>query len=213
MKYYNFGKFLEVRFEIYNQFVDLLPQLESNKLFPIFLKLEFINILVVGGGNVALEKMSAIKKADKDAKVQLIGKDIIPELFELVNEMPNVIIYNREFENSDIVRQNLVISATDNKALQLQIKKVCEEKNILCNVADTPDLCDFYLSSVVQKGNLKIAISTNGKSPTLAKRIKEFLEESIPDEIDDLLLNMNNLRKKLSGNFEEKVIINSKVEN
>jgi siroheme synthase-like protein len=180
-------------------------RLESNKLFPIFLKLEFINILVVGGGNVALEKMSAIKKADKDAKVQLIGKDIIPELFELVNEMPNVIIYNREFENSDIVRQNLVISATDNKALQLQIKKVCEEKNILCNVADTPDLCDFYLSSVVQKGNLKIAISTNGKSPTLAKRIKEFLEESIPDEIDDLLLNMNNLRKKLSGNFEEKV--------
>jgi len=180
-------------------------RLDSNKLFPIFLKLEFINILVVGGGNVALEKMSAIKKADKDAKVQLIGKDIIPELFELVNEMPNVIIYNREFENSDIVRQNLVISATDNKALQLQIKKVCEEKNILCNVADTPDLCDFYLSSVVQKGNLKIAISTNGKSPTLAKRIKEFLEESIPDEIDDLLLNMNNLRKKLSGNFEEKV--------
>jgi siroheme synthase-like protein len=179
--------------------------LDSNKLFPIFLKLEFINILVVGGGNVALEKMSAIKKADKDAKVQLIGKDIIPELFELVNEMPNVIIYNREFENSDIVRQNLVISATDNKALQLQIKKVCEEKNILCNVADTPDLCDFYLSSVVQKGNLKIAISTNGKSPTLAKRIKEFLEEIIPDEIDDLLLNMNNIRKKLSGNFEEKV--------
>ena len=179
--------------------------IDSNKLFPIFLKLEFINILVVGGGNVALEKMSAIKKADKDAKVQLIGKDIIPELFELVNEMPNVIIYNREFENSDIVRQNLVISATDNKALQLQIKKVCEEKNILCNVADTPDLCDFYLSSVVQKGNLKIAISTNGKSPTLAKRIKEFLEESIPDEIDDLLLNMNNIRKKLSGNFEEKV--------
>lgn len=180
-------------------------RLDSNKLFPIFLKLEFINILVVGGGNVALEKMSAIKKADKDAKVQLISKDIIPELFELVNEMPNVIIYNREFENSDIVRQNLVISATDNKALQLQIKKVCEEKNILCNVADTPDLCDFYLSSVVQKGNLKIAISTNGKSPTLAKRIKEFLEEIIPDEIDDLLLNMNNIRKKLSGNFEEKV--------
>ena len=180
-------------------------RLDSNKLFPIFLKLEFINILVVGGGNVALEKMSAIKKADKDAKVQLISKDIIPELFELVNEMPNVIIYNREFENSDIVRQNLVISATDNKALQFQIKKVCEEKNILCNVADTPDLCDFYLSSVVQKGNLKIAISTNGKSPTLAKRIKEFLEEIIPDEIDDLLLNMNNIRKKLSGNFEEKV--------
>ena len=179
--------------------------LDSNKLFPIFLKLENINILVVGGGKVALEKMSAIKRSDKDAKVQIIGIDIIPELFELVGEMPNVIIYNREFENNDIVRQNLVISATDNKSVQLQIKKVCEDKGILCNVADTPDLCDFYLSSVVQKGNLKIAISTNGKSPTLAKRIKEYLDEIIPDEIDDLLLNMNSIRKKLSGNFEEKV--------
>jgi siroheme synthase-like protein len=178
---------------------------ESNKLFPIFLKLDSIHILVVGGGNVALEKMSAIKRADRNAKVQLIGKDILPELIELVSEMPNVNIFNREFENNDIIKHNLVISATDNKLLQIQIKKVCEEKGILCNVADTPDLCDFYLSSVVQKGNLKIAISTNGKSPTLAKRIKEFLEEIIPDEIDDLLLNMNGIRKKLSGNFEEKV--------
>ena len=178
---------------------------ESNKLFPIFLKLDSIHILVVGGGNVALEKMSAIKRADRNAKVQLIGKDILPELIELVSEMPNVNIFNREFENNDIIKHNLVISATDNKLLQIQIKKVCEEKGILCNVADTPDLCDFYLSSVVQKGNLKIAISTNGKSPTLAKRIKEFLEEVIPDEIDDLLLNMNGIRKKLSGNFEEKV--------
>jgi siroheme synthase-like protein len=179
--------------------------MESNKLFPIFLKLESINILVVGGGKVALEKMSAIKRADRDARVELIGKDILPELIELVSEMPNVNFQNREFENDDITKHKLVISATDNKLLQIQIKKVCEEKGILCNVADTPDLCDFYLSSVVQKGNLKIAISTNGKSPTLAKRIKEFLEEMIPDEIDDLLLNMNGIRKKLSGNFEEKV--------
>ncbi len=179
--------------------------MESNKLFPIFLKLESINILVVGGGKVALEKMSAIKRADRDARVELIGKDILPELIKLVSEMPNVNFQNREFENDDITKHNLVISATDNKLLQIQIKKVCEEKGILCNVADTPDLCDFYLSSVVQKGNLKIAISTNGKSPTLAKRIKEFLEEMIPDEIDDLLLNMNGIRKKLSGNFEEKV--------
>jgi siroheme synthase-like protein len=125
--------------------------MESNKLFPIFLKLESINILVVGGGKVALEKMSAIKRADRDARVELIGKDILPELIELVSEMPNVNFQNREFENDDITKHKLVISATDNKLLQIQIKKVCEEKGILCNVADTPDLCDFYLSSVVQK--------------------------------------------------------------
>jgi siroheme synthase-like protein len=73
------------------------------------------------------------------------------------------------------------------------------------NVADTPELCDFYLGSIVQKGNLKIAISTNGKSPTIAKRIKEVLNETIPDEINDLLNNMQSIRDKMSVDFAEKV--------
>jgi len=75
----------------------------------------------------------------------------------------------------------------------------------LVNAADKPDLCDFYLSSVVQKGDLKIAISTNGKSPTIAKRIKEVLNDSLPAEIDELLSNMQQVRNKLSGDFAEKV--------
>jgi precorrin-2 dehydrogenase/sirohydrochlorin ferrochelatase len=75
----------------------------------------------------------------------------------------------------------------------------------LINVADTPELCDFYLGGVVTKGDLKIAISTNGKSPTLAKRIREMLEEAIPENINDLLENLNKLRKSLKGDFESKV--------
>jgi siroheme synthase-like protein len=72
-------------------------------------------------------------------------------------------------------------------------------------VADTPDLCDFYLGSIVQKGDLKIAISTNGKSPTLAKRIKEFLNEIIPDDIQQLLDNLQTYRNTLKGDFQDKV--------
>jgi uncharacterized membrane protein YfcA len=72
-------------------------------------------------------------------------------------------------------------------------------------VADTPDLCDFYLGSVVKKGNLKIAISTNGKSPTIAKRLKETFNEALPDELDQVLDNMQSIRKKLNGDFDYKV--------
>jgi siroheme synthase-like protein len=178
---------------------------EQNKLLPIFIKLDTITILVVGGGNVALEKMTGIKKADPLARVKIVGKEIIDEIIELIKDMPNIVIDKKEFEISDLLNINLVISATDDRNTQVQIKKACEERGILCNVADTPDLCDFYLSSVVQKGNLKIAISTNGKSPTIAKRIKEVLEEVFPDEIEDVLQNINIIRKKISGDFSEKV--------
>lgn len=179
--------------------------MDSNHLFPIFIKLSSITILVVGGGNVALEKMMGIKRADINASVHLISKEISEDLLDLVRDMPNVIVNQKEFGISDITEYHLVISATDNREVQIQIKEACKNKGILCNVADTPDLCDFYLSSVVQKGNLKIAISTNGKSPTIAKRIKEVLDDSIPDEIEEVLQNINVIRKKISGDFAEKV--------
>ena len=73
------------------------------------------------------------------------------------------------------------------------------------NIADTPDLCDFYLGGIVTKGNVKIAISTNGKSPTMAKRLRQFFEELIPDDVDDLVINLNQYRKTLKTNFKHKV--------
>jgi siroheme synthase-like protein len=81
----------------------------------------------------------------------------------------------------------------------------------LVNAADQPELCDFYLGSIVNKGNLKIAISTNGKSPNIAKRLKETLHESLPEQLDDLILNLNKLRNQLSGDFKNKVHILNKV--
>ncbi len=66
-------------------------------------------------------------------------------------------------------------------------------------------MCDFYLGSIVNKGNLKIAISTNGKSPVLARRMREFLEQEIPDNIDKTLTYLNQYRSNLKGNFNEKL--------
>ena len=85
------------------------------------------------------------------------------------------------------------------------MKQIANAKGILVNVADTPDLCDFYLGSIVQKGNLKVAISTNGKSPTAAKRIKEVLHDALPEELDEVIENLHKVRNKLNGNFEYKV--------
>jgi uncharacterized membrane protein YfcA len=75
----------------------------------------------------------------------------------------------------------------------------------LVNIADKPDLCDFYLGSIVKKGSLKIAISTNGKSPTIAKRLRETFTETIPNEMDHVLDNMQNIRNQLKGDFNYKV--------
>jgi uncharacterized membrane protein YfcA len=99
----------------------------------------------------------------------------------------------------------VVIAATNDGELNKYARQSAHDRKLLINVADKPELCDFYLGSIVQKGDLKIAISTNGKSPTIAKRLKEVLNESLPDELDITLQQMSELRNSLSGDFAYKV--------
>jgi siroheme synthase-like protein len=176
-----------------------------NDLFPIFLKLDRLNTLVVGGGNVALEKASALLRNSPAARVTLVAPMFRAETLEFLADYSQVVLCERGFELADLDGRDLVICATDNRTLHEEIKEVCTERHLLCNVADTPELCDFYLGSIVQKGDLKIAISTNGKSPTLAKRIRGFLEDVIPEEIQEGLEGMEAVRKTLKGDFQEKI--------
>ncbi|MEO1652077.1 MAG: bifunctional precorrin-2 dehydrogenase/sirohydrochlorin ferrochelatase [Bacteroidota bacterium] len=176
-----------------------------NKLFPIFIKLHQVNTLLVGGGNVGEEKLSALLKNSPEAHVTVVADRIKEEVFELAANHPNVIIFQRPFEWEDLEGKNLVILGTDNPELHQAIRAETAEKGILTNVADTPNLCDFYLGSVVIKGDLKIAISTNGKSPTFAKRMREYLEDSLSDEIQELLDNLHQFRGTLKGDFKHKV--------
>ncbi|MDT8886414.1 precorrin-2 dehydrogenase/sirohydrochlorin ferrochelatase family protein [Aquirufa regiilacus] len=176
-----------------------------NELFPIFLKLDRLNTLVVGGGNVALEKASALLRNSPGASLTLVAPMFREDTLVYLKDFPQVILCERGFEFSDLEGRDLVICATDNRELHVGIKKACAERHLLCNVADTPELCDFYLGSIVQKGDLKIAISTNGKSPTLAKRIRAFLEDVIPEEIQEGLEGMEAVRKTLKGDFQAKI--------
>ena len=185
--------------------MELNSKENKNNLYPVFLKLEELDLLLVGAGNVGLEKLQSLLFNSPEAKITIVAPFIKDEVKLLIKKHPSCMLINREFEKSDLENKNLIILATDDKELHRKIKAFAKEKGILVNVADTPALCDFYLGSIVQKGNLKIAISTNGKSPTIAKRVKEVLNETIPDEIDDLLSNMQSIRNKMNGDFAEKV--------
>jgi len=179
--------------------------INKNKLYPIFLKLEELELLLVGAGNVGLEKLNSLLSNSPEARITIVAPAIKEEVRKLLQNHPSCVLVLRSFEETDLNNKDLVVLATDDAALHRQIKTLAEEKGILVNVADTPELCDFYLGSIVQKGNLKIAISTNGKSPTVAKRIKEVLNKALPEELDDVIENLHEVRNKLNGNFEYKV--------
>src|SRR5687768_17166148 len=178
---------------------------KKNQLYPVFLKLDQLELLLVGGGNVGLEKLNSLLSNSPAAKISIVAPEIKEEIIKLVLRHPSCQIYQKEFDAADLENKDLVVLATDNRQLHEEIKKLATEKGLLVNVADTPELCDFYLGSIVQKGNLKIAISTNGKSPTAAKRIKEVLQQALPDQLDAVIDNLHAIRNKLNGNFEYKV--------
>ena len=176
-----------------------------NELYPIFLKVHAFDVLIVGGGEVGLEKISFLLKSSPNAKVTLVAKEIKNEIKVLVQNHPSVNLIEREFFNEDLTEMQLVIIATENRALNKTIHTEANERGILVNVADTPELCDFYMGSIVTKGDLKIGISTNGKSPTIAKRLRELFTDLLPDEIDTLIGNMEMIRNNMKGDFGYKV--------
>ncbi|MEJ5054669.1 precorrin-2 dehydrogenase/sirohydrochlorin ferrochelatase family protein [Sphingobacterium sp. MYb382] len=184
-----------------------------NALFPIYVKLAQLQTLLVGGGPVALEKLTAIYANSPEAKVKLVALEINEEVRSFAADHPQISLHERLFEDSDLQGIDLIIMASNNDQLNRHVQQKAREQHILLNVADTPALCDFYLGSVVQKGNLKIGISTNGKSPTIAKRVKEYLNELLPEEIDETLELMAQLRQSLHGDFKEKLrILNAHTE-
>jgi siroheme synthase-like protein len=177
----------------------------GNNLMPVFLKLEEMKLLIVGGGFVGWEKLSAVLTNSPETEIKMVSIAFSDEVKELAGQHDNVKLVEKKFDRSDLEGINLVIVGINDVEEAARIRKAVHEKRLLVNVADKPALCDFYLGSVVKKGDLKIAISTNGKSPTVAKRMKEFLNETIPDTIDDILQNMTKIREKLRGDFDYKV--------
>ena len=175
-----------------------------NELYPVFLKVSELRTLIVGGGAVGLEKLSFLLKSSPNAQVRLVAKEVCEEIRVLAKDR-YVEIHEEAYHDRFLEEIQIAIAATDDLEVNLAVRHDAKLRNILVNVADNPPYCDFYMGGIVTKGNLKMAISTNGKSPTLAKRLRQFFEEFFPENTNELLENLNTYRKTLKGDFEEKV--------
>lgn len=178
--------------------------MEQNELYPVFLKVVKLNVLIVGGGNVGLEKLTFLLKSSPSARVTVVSKEFIPEVRELAKGH-EVTLIESAYEPGFLENKQIVVATTDDLDVNIQVYDDCKRANILVNVADNPAYCDFYMGGIVTKGHVKIAISTNGKSPTAAKRLRQFFEEILPENINELVENLNTYRKTIKGDFEEKV--------
>ena len=179
-------------------------KMSQNELYPIFLKVTQLDVLIVGGGNVGLEKLTFLLKSSPSANVTVVAPEFHAELIDLAKKHAVQLIYD-VYKVSYLEGRHMVIVTTDVVPVNIEVYTDCKERNILVNVADNPPYCDFYMGGIVTKGNIKIAISTNGKSPTLAKRLRQFFEEVIPENIDELAENLNKFRKTIKGDFSDKV--------
>jgi len=179
-------------------------KMSQNELYPIFLKVTQLDVLIVGGGNVGLEKLTFLLKSSPSANVTVVAPEFHAELIDLAKKHAVQLIYD-VYKVSYLEGRHMVIVTTDVVPVNIEVYTDCKERNILVNVADNPPYCDFYMGGIVTKGNIKIAISTNGKSPTLAKRLRQFFEEVIPKNIDELAENLNKFRKTIKGDFSDKV--------
>ncbi len=179
---------------------------DHNILFPIFLKPNSLQMLIVGGGGIAYEKLDFLFRHSGGMLIKVVAETFNNNIVQLANKYTEVQLIQKSFDKTDLLDINLILIATNNN--HKVNKEICAEakkKGIFVNVADTPELCDFYLSSVIKKGDLKIAISSNGKSPTLTKRIREMLEDVLPNNVNELLQNLQEIRNSLKGDFEYKV--------
>lgn len=177
----------------------------TNTLFPVFLKTDKAKFLIVGGGNVGLEKAETLIRQNPNVDLTIVALEIYPKLKNFLEQHPQIKTEIRGFEESDLNNIDFVITATNDRSVNAEIKYLANLRNILVNAADQPELCDFYLGSIVKKGNLKIAISTNGKSPVLARRMREYLEEALPENLNESISALNEYRNTLKGDFNDKL--------
>lgn len=163
------------------------------KYYPVCLDIENRDCLVVGGGAVAYRKVKTLLECG--ANVTVISPVFSRALETLPHETLSLI--RRPYASEDVAGRFLVIGATDDEGENRKISEDAESRNVLCNIADLPDACNFILPAIVKRGDLLLAISTSGKSPAFAKHLKKRLEKDFGEEYTEFLQLMGALRKKL----------------
>jgi precorrin-2 dehydrogenase / sirohydrochlorin ferrochelatase len=167
------------------------------KLFPLFLKLAGRSCLVVGAGTIAESKISSLLEAHANVGV------VAPEATTKIRSWADshrIAWRRRRFQPGDLENMFLVVAATSSTELHEEIFREATKREVLCNIVDVPELCDFYYPAVVQRGALQIAISTSGQSPALAQRLRKELEEQFGPEYEQWLKKLGEIRGELLSN-------------
>ena len=150
-------------------------------LFPIFVKLQGRLVIVIGAGEIAAQKIDGLLRAG--AKVRVIAPEVHPQFVEWIRNRKLEWI-PRKFQPEDLTGATLAVAATSAPGVNASVFREAEARGILCNAVDDIENCHFYYGSIVQRGDLQIAISTNGKSPALAQRLRQELEQQFGAEYE-----------------------------
>ena len=164
------------------------------RYYPVYLNIENERCCVIGGGEVAERKVKSLLQ--KGARVIVISPDLTDGLSSLVAGQKITYIKD-SFQEKYLKEARLVIGATDDSKVNTEVYHAAHKKNILVNIVDSHEFCDFIVPSVVERGDLMIAISTSGKSPALAKKIRKEMEERYGKEYAEFLSIMGKVREKL----------------
>ncbi len=170
------------------------------RYYPVNLDIKNRKCLVVGGGDVGTRKVITLLECM--ASVTVVSPEASEKLLKLAGS-DMITLIKRSYIESDLEGMFLVICATDDEELNRQVSEDAGEFNMLCNIADRPEACNFILPALVKRGDLVIAVSTSGKSPAFAKKIRKDLEKQYGVEYADFLKLMGAIRKKLLRNSHE----------
>ena len=173
------------------------------QMFPMFVKLEDRTVLVVGAGHVGEPKIRGLLPTG--AKIRVVAREASAAVREWARH-GELILEERDFAPADLEGAMLAVVATASPQLNSIIYRLAQTRGILCNVVDVPDLCDFYYPALVQRGDLQIAISTSGQSPSLAQKIRKQLEEQFGPEYAEFVAELGATRRRvLASNLDPAV--------
>lgn len=163
------------------------------QLFPIFLKLEGRRCLVVGGGNVGAQKIAGLLEAGAEVVV------VDPSASDMVRDMARerVVWHARKYVSSCLDGVYLAIAASSDERVNQQVYEDATQRGILVNVVDVPPLCDFYYPAVARRGALTVAVSSQGESPNLAQRLRDEINELLPQELGEAVSRIGEQRRRI----------------
>ncbi|MCC0645950.1 MULTISPECIES: bifunctional precorrin-2 dehydrogenase/sirohydrochlorin ferrochelatase [unclassified Clostridioides] len=168
-------------------------------LYPINLKLDDLDVVIIGGGEVAYRKCKNF--LDFNKSVTVVSKHILNKFYDLEG---NINIIKDNYKEEYIESSSVIIAATDNRALNLEIGLYCRENKKLVNVVDNVKISNFTIPSYVKRGDLLISVSTGGKSPSLSSKIKKELEEKYTEDYEEYLNVLGEIRKEVIKKYQDK---------